>query len=88
MKVCPQDIKIYLASKAISFHGMIIYYQTKDSKFHQIKWVTLVGSFLHALQLKKPDYISMGDYTSTGVSGVRCDLQNTTSLIKKSSVTY
>lgn len=31
MKVLSQDIKIYLASEATSFHGMITYYQTKDS---------------------------------------------------------
>jgi len=42
MKVLSQGIKIHLAPKATSFHGMIIYYQTKASNFHQIKWMTLV----------------------------------------------
>lgn len=36
-KLPSQGIKIYLAPNSTAFHGMIIYYQTKDSKFHTDK---------------------------------------------------
>lgn len=87
MKVCCQSIKIYPAPKCTSFQGMIIYYPTKDSKFHQIKWrMTLVRKWisfiLYELQLNKTDYSFMENYTSSGACVIRWHLQNTPGLIQ------